>query len=257
MTTVAASPNPFDLTGKTAVVTGGGRGIGLGIARQLAASGARVLIAGRSAKTLEEAASEIGSGTEHHPVDVSDEQSVLALRDAAMRKLGFVDVLVNNAGINPYFKRTEATSLEEWSHLIGVNLTGTFLCIRHFVPGMLERGRGSIINITSIAEASGLRRSAAYCAAKGGVAAMTRSMAHDWARSGVRVNCVAPGYVSTDLTEGLEGNEGLAGGVYARTPLGRFAMPHEMSGAVVFLASDASSYVTGGTVYVDGGWTAA
>lgn len=247
---------PFDMAGKTAVVTGGGRGLGLAIARQLDAAGARVMIVGRSRSTLEAACSSVSARTLCHVVDISDEDSVGSMRDAALAALGQVDVLVNNAGVNPYYHRTEETPLAEWSELISINLTGTFLCCRAFAPSMLHRGKGSIINVTSIAAHSGLSRTAAYCAAKGGVEAMSRSMAHDWAKSGVRVNCVAPGYVSTDLTTGLERNDRLAGDIIAKTPVGRFGTPEEIAGAVLFLAADSSSYVTGATVGVDGGWTA-
>lgn len=254
---MTAADNPFDLSGRTAVVTGGGRGIGLAVAQQLTALGATVLIAGRSVETLEQAAAQIGAGALWQQVDVASERSVLGLRDAVRERLGRLDILVNNAGVNPFYKRTERTSVEEWSLLIDVNLTGVFLCVRHLGTLMLGQGRGSIISITSIASASGLNRSAAYCATKAGVEAMTRSVAHDWASQGVRVNCVAPGYVATDLTEGLEGNRALLTRITARTPMARFARPAEVCGAVSFLASDASSYVTGTTVRVDGGWTAA
>jgi len=247
----------FDLTCRAAVVTGGGRGIGLAIAEALVAAGARVLIAGRTERTLAEAADRIDGEVSWYPVDVASADSVTALARAAEAAIGPVDILVNNAGANPYYKRAESTSDEEWAELLGVNLTGSFTAAREFGRAMLQRGRGAIVNVTSIAAASGLARSAAYCAAKAGVEAMSRSLAVEWADRGVRVNCLAPGYVETDLTAGLAANDGLRRSVEARTPLARMARAEEIAGAAVFLASDAGSYVTGQTIRVDGGWTAA
>lgn len=247
----------FDLSGKVAVVTGGGRGIGYAIASYLAASGATLVIAGRTEATLKTAVEALGAGTSYQAVDVSLENSVEALAHFVEARYGGADILVNNAGFNPYYKHTEDTSLEEWSAVVDVNLTGVFLCMRAFGRQMLARGSGSIINITSIAATSGLARTAAYGAAKAGVESMTRSLARDWASRGIRVNCVAPGYVETDLTAGIAANHRLAAAIKERTPVGRLAQPDEVVGAVAFLASDAASYVNGATIKVDGGWTAA
>ncbi len=246
----------MDLLGKSAVVTGGSRGIGLAIARALMDAGARVLITGRNRKTLDDAVAQLGDGATGFAADVSSEVEVQALADHATGLFGNVDILVNNAGINPWYKRTENTELSEWQQIIDVNLTGVFLCTRIFGGRMLERGQGAIVNITSVAAHTGLPRAAAYCAAKAGVEAMARSLAKDWAARGVRVNNVAPGYVATDLTAGLAANDKLRSSVEDRTPIGRFAAAEEMAGAVVYLASDAASYVTGATIAVDGGWTA-
>ncbi len=166
-------------------------------------------------------------------------------------------MLVNNAGINAIYKPLETTTLDEWNEIIGVNLTGVFLCTRAFGRTMLEAGRGSIINITSIGGRVGLARTGPYCASKGGVELLTKSVSIDWAKKGVRVNAVSPAYIETDLTSGLRDHPVLADRLTARTPMGRFAVPDEIGGAVLFLASDASSYVTGQTIGVDGGWTAA
>jgi gluconate 5-dehydrogenase len=244
------------LDGKTAVVTGGSRGIGLAIARAMTRAGAKVLIASRSPDSVGHAVSELGGETCGFAADVSQEADVAALAKSALAQLGRVDILVNNAGINPYFKRTEHTPLSEWQHIIDVNLTGVFLCTQAFGRAMLEQGSGSIVNITSVAAHTGLTRGAAYCAAKAGVEAMAKSLTKDWAVRGVRVNNIAPGYVKTDLTEGLAANDALRGGIEARTPMGRLAEPHEMAGAAVFLASDAASYISGATIAVDGGWIA-
>ncbi len=247
----------LDLSGKVAVVTGGGRGIGFAIASHMAGNGAKLVIAGRSEATLKAAVDALGEGTSYCIADVAQEEGVEALARFVEGRYGAVDILVNNAGSNPYYKRVEDTSLEEWSAVVDVNLTGVFLCTRAFGKPMLARGKGSIINITSIAATSGLARTAAYGAAKAGVESMTRSLARDWAKRGVRVNCVAPGYVETDLTAGIAANERLADSIKERTPLGRLALPEEVVGAVAFLASDAASYVNGATIKVDGGWTAA
>ncbi len=246
----------MNLQGKTAVVTGGSRGIGLAIAKALLAAGAKVLITGRKQETLDQAVAELGNGASGFASDASKEAEVQALADHAQSLFGAVDILVNNAGINPYFKRTEHTELAEWQHIIDVNLTGVFLCTRAFGQAMLERKNGSIINITSVAAHTGLTRGAAYCAAKAGVEALAKSLTKDWAARGVRINNVAPGYVKTDLTAGLSANDALRETIEARTPMARLADPAEMTGAVVFLASDAASYMSGATLAVDGGWIA-
>ena len=244
------------LQGKTAVVTGGSRGIGLAIARAMLDAGAKVMITGRSQDSIDTALAGLGTGSFGHASDVSKEADVAQLCAHATDVLGGVDILVNNAGINPYYKRTEHTELTEWQHIIDVNLTGVFLCTRAFGQQMLERGKGSIINITSVAAHSGLTRGAAYCAAKAGVEAMSKSLTLDWSARGVRVNNVAPGYVKTDLTAGLAANDTLRRTIETRTPMARLADPSEMAGAVVYLASDAASYVSGTTIAVDGGWIA-
>ncbi|WP_417728493.1 SDR family NAD(P)-dependent oxidoreductase [Roseovarius sp.] len=248
--------NVFDLTGRNAVVTGASRGIGLAIARGLMVAGARVMITGRTEESVAKGIADLGSGALGHAADVSRESDVARLAAEAEAAMGPVDILVNNAGVNPHYKRTEDTALEEWEAILDVNLTGVFLCTRAFGRGMLARGRGSIVNITSIAAHAGLARTGAYCAAKAGVEALSRSLAMDWAGQGVRVNNVAPGYVATDLTAGLSANDTLRGRIETRTPAGRLAEADEMAGAVIFLASDAASYVTGATLAADGGWTA-
>ncbi|KIC45973.1 hypothetical protein RA28_10035 [Ruegeria sp. ANG-S4] len=246
----------FDLSGRVSVVTGGGRGIGLEISRSLAAAGARVMITGRQAKTLDAAKADIEGDVFGFPADVSSEEDVRQLVEHTEATVGPVEILVNNAGVNPYYKRTEHTTLDEWRHIIDVNLNGVFLCTREFGSKMLERQKGSIVNVTSVAAHTGLSRTGAYCAAKAGVEGLAKSLAQDWASKNVRVNNVAPGYVKTDLTAGLSANDALRTKIETRTPMGRLGDSDEISGAVVYLASDAAKYVTGATIAVDGGWIA-
>ena len=247
----------FDLSGQVAVVTGGGRGLGRAIATGLGRFGAQLVLCGRDPATLERAATELGGDVLAVPADVSKEADVVRLRDAALDRFGRVDVLVNNAGINPIYRGIEKTSLADWQNIIDVNLTGTFLCCKHLGSAMAEAGRGSIISVSSVAGHVGLRRGAPYCASKGGVELLTKALALDWAAKGVRVNCIAPGYFATDLTAGLIANEALSAPLLAQTPMGRFGGDADIVGVAVFLASPASAYVTGQSFVVDGGYLAA
>ena len=249
----------FDLTGRVCIVTGGGRGIGRGISEGLAAFGAKVVMTGRTESTLAEAASAIraaGGDAIGHAADIANEADVIALRDAVIARHGRIDVLVNNAGINPIFKSVERTSLEEFQTIIDTNLTGLFLCCKHLGTPMVAQGKGSIINISSVAGNAGLRRSVPYCASKGGVELLTKALALDWATKGVRVNTIAPGYFETDLTAGVRGKDELAAPLLDRTPMHRFGKLNDIAGAAGFLGSDASAYVTCASLAVDGGWTA-
>ena len=172
----------FDLTGHVAVVTGGGRGLGRAIAEGLHRHGAKLVLCGRTEATLQAAAAAIGPDVLPVVADVSREDDVLALRDAALARFGAVHVLVNNAGVNPVYAGIERTTLADWQHIIDVNLTGTFLCCKHIGSVMAAAGRGSIITISSVAGHVGLRRSVPYCATKGGVELLTRALALDWAQ---------------------------------------------------------------------------
>ena len=245
----------FDLTGKICIVTGGGRGIGRGMADGIARNGGTVVLAGRTQETLDDAAAALGNGAWGHATDVAKEADVIALRDAVLAKHGRIDVLVNNAGVDPTFKQIERTTLAEWQHIIDINLTGLFLCCK-YLGGAIGKG-GSVINISSLAGHVGLVRSVPYCASKGGAELLTKALAIDWAERGVRVNTLAPGWVDTDLTHGLLGHGVHGQRMLAGTPLGRFGTPRDMAGGVVFLASDASSFMTGQSLVIDGGWTAA
>jgi NAD(P)-dependent dehydrogenase (short-subunit alcohol dehydrogenase family) len=249
-----------DFTQQLVVVTGGGRGLGRAIALGFVNAGATVAIIGRDAARLSDAAAELtvaGPGVAHaYAGDVADEAAMIGLAAAVHADLGAADILVNNAGINPWYRKAEHTPLAEWRTVIDVNLTAAFHCCQLFGRPMLERRSGAVINISSVAGHVGLARSAAYNAAKGGLELLTKSLAIDWADRGVRVNTVAPGYLETDLTSGLQANSGLAGKVIAHTPLGRFGAAEEVVGACLYLASSSASYVTGQSIRVDGGFTA-
>jgi NAD(P)-dependent dehydrogenase (short-subunit alcohol dehydrogenase family) len=243
----------FELDGKVAVVTGGGRGIGRAIARGLAGQGATVVVCGRDPATIGAVADELGGFA--HRCDVGREEEVEALLAAVLARYGRIDTLVCNAGVNPIYKGIEATTLEEWQTVIGTNLTGTFLCCKH-LGGAMGQG-GSVIAVTSVAGHVGLRKSVPYCASKGGAELLVRALALDWAGRGLRVNAIAPGYFETDLTAGMIGNPVLSQRLLSATPMGRFGQDADIVGAAVYLASDASRYVTGQSLRVDGGYVAA
>ncbi|HHY38705.1 MAG TPA: SDR family oxidoreductase [Clostridia bacterium] len=254
------SPGEFRLDGRTAIVTGASRGIGEEIALGLAAAGARVALVSRTVsglKRVERTIKEMGQEALAVPADVSDEKGSEEAFLLITERVGPPDVLVNNAGISPVLKSAEKLTSSEWDEILAVNLRGPFLWSRMSARSMIERGRGGcIINVASIGAIVGLRGLAAYCASKAGLVAFTRVAAIDWAKYGIRVNAVAPGYTATDMTSGVRKHPHIAEDLMRRTPMGRFAQPHEIVGAVVFLASDAAAFITGQVIPVDGGWTA-
>jgi NAD(P)-dependent dehydrogenase (short-subunit alcohol dehydrogenase family) len=244
----------FDCSEKTAVVTGASRGIGRAIALSLAEAGATVVPAARSEEALETVVEEIetrGGESLLQPTDVTDEEAVRELFERVEEVVGSPGVLVNNAGINPEdaLGKPEAIEMTGYDRTLDVNLRGAFLCSK--IAG--ERELKSVINVASVGGVVGLPRQHPYVASKHGLVGLTKSMALDWAPD-VRVNAVAPGYVATELTEEAMENESLRESLLSRTPLSRFAEPEEIAAPVVFLASDASSYVTGSCLSVDGGW---
>ena len=249
------------LEGKAAVVTGGGRGIGLATAAAFVREGARVLLVGRDAEAVEEAARSLGSSTEiaAHVADVSRSEDVEAYVAEALRRFGSIDILFNNAGIEGAVAPLAEYPIDEFDRVIAINLRGVFLGLRHVLPVMLAKGSGSIVNTGSIASEIGLPASGAYIAAKHAVLGLTRAAAADLAGSGVRVNAVLPGMVDTKLLRSVlhqvtggdvEGGMQFAAGV---APQRRVAAAEEIAEVVVFLASDAASFVNGVGWPVDGG----
>jgi gluconate 5-dehydrogenase len=240
----------FDLSGRNALVTGSTRGLGLAFARALAAAGARVAINGRTANAVEAVVSGI-DGAVAAPFDVTDESAVAH----AVERLGAVDVLVNNAGMTI---RRPLVELEPdaWRQVLDVNLTSAFLVARAVVPGMIERGRGKIVNVCSVMSELARPTIGAYAASKGALKMLTRSMCAEWARYGVQANGIAPGYLRTDLNVVLQNDAEFDAWLRARVPAGRWGEPDELGGAVVFLASPASDFVNGQLLVVDGGLSA-
>ncbi|MFC6785712.1 SDR family NAD(P)-dependent oxidoreductase [Halobaculum halobium] len=250
----------FDLSDRVAVVTGGTRGIGRAISLGLATAGADVVPTSRTAAAVEDAVAAVesrGVDSLACPADVTDTADVTDLFATVAADLGGPDIVVNNAGVNPdgALGPPEATTEDGEGFVLDVNLRGAFRCARAAAESLRASDGGSLINVASVGGLVGLPRQHPYVASKHGLVGVTKSMALDWAPE-VRVNAVAPGYVLTDLTADIEGNEQLMASIRSRTPLDRFAEPEEVAGPVVFLASDAASYVTGTCLAVDGGWTA-
>jgi gluconate 5-dehydrogenase len=240
----------FDLSGGTALVTGSTRGLGFALAHGLAGAGARVAINGRTSEACEAAAAEL-DGAFPAPFDVTDEASIAA----GVAAIGQIDILVNNAGINVRAP-LEAFSLEDWQRVLDVNLTSAFLVSRAVVPGMIERGRGKIVNTCSVTSEVGRETIGPYTASKGGLKQLTRAMCADWARHGIQANGIGPGYFRTEINTVLQDDPAFDAWLRARVPAGRWGEPSELEGAVVFLASAASDFVNGQILYVDGGMLA-
>jgi gluconate 5-dehydrogenase len=250
----------FSLTGRVAVVTGGSRGLGLEIAHGLAEAGASVVVTARRQEWLGPAEAELKEAG--HTVlavtcDVTDAQQVGALARATLERFGRVDVLVNAAGISWGTPALEMP-LDRFRSVLDVNVSGTFLCCQAFGRLMAERGGGRIVNVASVAGLAGqdpaIMDAVGYTASKGAVVALTRDLAVKWARLGVAVNAVAPAFFLTRMTQGVIGQGEAA--IQAITPMGRIGQPGELKGVVLFLASDAASYVTGQILAVDGGMLA-
>ena len=250
----------FDLNGKVAIVTGGNGGIGLGMARGLARAGAGVAVAARdkakSGLAVEELRS-LGSDAFFVPVDVSDEGSVEAMVNNVIAHCGRIDILINNAGMS-IRRPVQDLRLEEWRQVLDINLTGAFLCSRSVYPHMKQIGAGKVINIGSMLSVFGASFAPAYSASKGGIVQLTKSTALAWACDNIQVNAVLPGWIDTALTrQAREHVPGLNERVIARTPCGRWGHIDDLAGVAVFLAGSASDFITGATIAVDGGYSAA
>ncbi|MCO8246767.1 MULTISPECIES: SDR family oxidoreductase [unclassified Haladaptatus] len=251
----------FSLDGKTAIVTGGNRGIGRAIATALAEAGADVVVANRNGPAGETAADELAdeTGVETLAVecDVADEDAVEAMVEATVERFGGVDILVNNAGIVVH-EAMETMTLDEWRDVIDVNLTGTFLCSRAAGREMIENGGGTILNVSSMSAfiANHPQRQVAYNTSKAGLEGFKNQLASEWAEHGIRVNNIAPGYIATDnADQGAEAVENAVDTWKGEMLHEEIASPEALGPTAVYLASDASAYMTGETVVLDGGYT--
>ena len=248
----------FDLSGRVAIVTGGNGGIGLGMAKGMAAAGAAVVVAGRDATKNDAAVKEIqalGAKASAIAVDVLKEESCRALIADTVKQHGRLDILVNNAGIN-IRKQPQEYTLAEWHQVMDSNLTSAFLCSHAAYPEMKKAGAGKMINIGSMMSIFGASFTTAYAASKGGIVQMTKAMATAWAKDNVQVNAILPGWIDTALTQRARRDvPALHDSVLKRTPAGRWGTPDDFAGIAVFLAAQASDYVTGAAITVDGGYS--
>jgi len=250
----------FDLSGRVAVVTGGSRGLGAEFAEGLAEAGASLMLCARRDEWLVPGAESLRArGFTVHAMrcDVSNASDVHAVVNAAIERFGKIDILVNNAGVS-WGERPEAMTLAQWQRVIDVNLTGAFLCSQAVGREMIKRQHGRIINIASIAGLQGNVNGpyyAGYAASKAGLMGLTRELAASWGRHGIRVNAIAPGFFRSRMSDASI--DQIESSLNVVTPLGRVGHPGELKGVAVFLASDASNYITGQTIVVDGGGTIA
>lgn len=245
----------FSVADQVVVASGASRGIGFALARGFAERGARVIVTGREQATLDRATAEIGHGAEPFVCDVSDEHQVQALVDHLRRQHGRIDTLLNVAGIN-FRKKVETYTMAEYDRILDTNLRGMFALSQAIGRMMIERRRGSIINIDSLNTYAPLKGVTPYAISKGGVSLMTRGMATEWGEHGIRVNGIAPGFFPTALSEKLWAMDKMRAWGEGHTPLGRLGDVQDLVGAAIFLASPAAAFITGQTLRVDGGISA-
>ena len=253
------STSLFDLSGRTALVTGSSRGLGRAIAEGLAKAGARLVVNGTDPARVETAVAEFrsaGHATEGAAFDVTDEAAIVNAFGSFDAKGMAIDILVNNAGIQMRKPLVEFTSAD-WRKVIETNLTSAFIIGREAAKRMIPRKRGKIINIGSLASELARPTVGPYTAAKGGIKTLTKSMAVEWAASGIQANAIGPGYMLTDMNQALMQNPDFNSWLMSRIPSKRWGRPDELVGAAIFLASSASDYVNGQIIYVDGGMLAA
>ncbi|MCM3095598.1 SDR family NAD(P)-dependent oxidoreductase [Priestia megaterium] len=247
-----------ELKGKKVLVTGGSKGIGKDIALAFAKQGADVVITGRNEADLVSTTNElkrIQPNSFYLKADIQDIQSVHEMVDNAVSTLGNIDILINNAGINIAKPALEVTE-KDWNQVIDTNLKGTFFCAQRVGKHMIEQGGGKIINMASQMAFVGYIKRSVYCSSKGGAVQLTKALAVEWAPYNVRVNAMAPTFIETDFTKEMFEDEEFYQDVVSRIPLGKLAQPSDVTGAVLFLASDLAQFITGETIKVDGGWTA-
>jgi len=249
----------FDLSGKVAIVTGASRGIGGAAAVALAEAGANIVACSRNQEALKRIVEEVrklGRNASYVQVDVSNRSQIQSAVQETIREFGKVDILVNSAG-TIVRKPSMEWSEEEWTQVMDLNLKGTFFFCQEAAREMIaSKHGGKIINVASLLSAIGVPNIIGYASSKGGVASLTRSLAAEWAKYRINVNAVGPGYIRTELTQALQNDANRSAYIVSRIPLGRWGDPADLKGAIVFLASKASDYVTGQIIWVDGGWTA-
>lgn len=246
------------LSGKVALVTGASRGLGKAIALALGQAGAKLVLVARSTELLQQVATEVralGAEAEVYPADVSNHAQVEALERAVRARFGTMQILVNNAGINIRKQLTDLT-LDDWNRVLATNLTSVFLMCRAFVPLLKGQGYGRIINVASMLAHVGLPSRTAYAASKAGLLGFTRALALELAPEKITVNAICPGPYPTEINKPLLENAELTQFFLSRVPLGRWGQPEEIGQLVVYLCSDAASYITGTDIVIDGGWTA-
>jgi 2-deoxy-D-gluconate 3-dehydrogenase len=249
----------FSLKGKCGLVTGAGSGIGKGMATGLAEAGAKVALAGRNIEKLDKTAAEMTtSGLDAVPfqVDMAQPDSISNLVKSVLNETDKIDFLFNNAGMI-HRAPAEDFPIEEWENMIKVNLTGPFLLSQAVARHMIQKGiKGSIVNTSSLIAVFGGVTVPAYAATKGGLTQLTKSMCNDFAKYGIRVNAIGPGWVKTEMTEAIQNNPERFKAISSRIPLGRWADPEDLAGLAVFLASEASAYISGQVIFIDGGYMA-
>jgi NAD(P)-dependent dehydrogenase (short-subunit alcohol dehydrogenase family) len=245
----------FRLSGKIAIVTGGSRGLGRSIAIGLGEAGAQVVVISRTKKLIEETANEIikiGGEAIAIPADVTKVEDIEEMKKAVLDKFGKIDILINNAGIAP-MNKAQNISIEEWDRVIETNLKSVFLMARIVGERMIQQKKGKIINISSVLGKMASNTALHYCASKAGIIQMTKALALEWAGFGIHVNCIAPGFFETEMIK--EHDETQRKFLMFKIPFKRTGKPEEIVGTVIFLASEASDYITGETIFVDGGYS--